>query len=355
MVLLHLWLTGENKQLHASMPNFYCLYGLTVQSDCAIPGLVSYRTNRVPDLRVWLDVQSSTSCGPGLARRDVWYESPCRNETGTPTLRVWRLAGGAAFHLRYQDGTEFVLGQGGKDVWASWPDRATLADTATYLLGPVLGFVLRLRGTTCLHASAVAMRDRAVAFLGPAGAGKSTTAAALAQRGHPVLSDDVCALRDEGDAIWVQPGYPHLRLWPDSVSSLFGSPGALPRLTPADGISAWWDKRFLDLDGHGYPFQREPLPLAAIYILGEHATGPGAPSVEPVPAREGLMALVANTYTNYLLDGEMRAREFGLLGRVVAHVPVRRVIPHRDPARLPRLCELVVDDFEELPRQALVG
>ena len=36
------------------------------------------------------------------------------------------------------------------------------------LLGLILGFVLRLRGVTFLHASAIAVRDRAIALLGPA-------------------------------------------------------------------------------------------------------------------------------------------------------------------------------------------
>ena len=51
-------------------------------------------------------------------------------------------------------------------------------------LGPVFAFVLRLRGAVTFHASAVRIGD-AVAFLGPQGAGKSTTAAALALRGCP--------------------------------------------------------------------------------------------------------------------------------------------------------------------------
>jgi hypothetical protein len=325
-----------------------------VQADFPIPGLVSLLPHRAPDLRVWLDTQPPPSCDPAFVQREVWYESQGRDENGTPTLRVWSLAGGAAFQLCYQDGTEFVLDRAGKEVWASWPDRATLADTATYLLGPVLGFVLRLRGVTCLHASAVALGHRAVTFLGPAGAGKSTTAAVFALRGYPILSDDVAPLVEDGSTILVQPGYSHLRLWPDSVGCLFGSPKALPRLTPANGINAWWDKRFLDLIEHDYPFQRQPLPLAAVYVLAEHSSSPDAPFVEPVSCHEGLRTLIVNTYTNYLLDREMRAREFELLGRVVANVPVRRVIPHADLARLPQLCRVVVEDVKALLRPALV-
>jgi len=251
--------------------------------------------------------------------------------------------------MAYSDGTEFVVNRPGTRVWAAWPDEATLEDTATYLLGPVLGFVLRLRGATCMHASAVAVENHAVLFLGPAGAGKSTTAAAFAQQGYRILSDDVAVLVGEGTAIAVWPGYPQLRLWPESAEWLYGCREALPRLTPPDGINAWWDKRYLDLLDHGYQFQREPLPLAAIYVLGEHAAGAEAPFVEPVSAPAALITLVANTYVNYLLDRQMRAREFEVLGRVAASVPLRRLIPHTDLASLSKLCEVVIQDVQTRP------
>src|SRR5690348_16585408 len=102
-----------------------------------------------------------------------------------------------------------------------------------------MGFVLRLRGALCLHASSVAVGDSAVALVGLPGAGKSTTAAAFACAGFSVLSDDVVALADEGPQFYVHPGYPRVNLWPDSVQELFGSEDALPRITPT------WDKRYL--------------------------------------------------------------------------------------------------------------
>ncbi len=117
----------------------------------------------------------------------------------------------------------------------------TIEDAATYLLGPVLGLFLRLRGVTCLHASAVAFGGQAVAFVGSEGAGKSTTAAALALRGHAILSDDVVALAEHDGAFFVHPAYPYLCLWPESVESIYGSADALPR------FSANYDKRCLSL------------------------------------------------------------------------------------------------------------
>ena len=197
----------------------------------------------------------------------------------TSEIFLSTLAGGGYYRLLYSDGTEFIVDRTGTRIWATWPDTLTLEDMATYLLGPVLGFVLRLRGITCLHASAVAIGDQAIAFLGTAGAGKSTAAVAFAERGYPALSDDVAALSDQEHTFFVQPGYPLLRLWPSTIATLYGPMDTLPRLTPT------WDKRYLDLTQNGYRFQQEPLPLAAIYILDERRPDPTA----PFPDKEDLL------------------------------------------------------------------
>src|SRR5205823_15042979 len=137
--------------------------------------------------------------------------------------RRWRLDGGAYFRILYSDQTEFIINRSGTQIWAQWPDRLSLEDTATYLLGPILGLVMGLRGTHCLHASVISVEDKSVALLGPPGAGKSTTAAAFARRGYPVLSEDVAAVLDQDGRFLIQPAYPRIRLWPSSVEALYGS------------------------------------------------------------------------------------------------------------------------------------
>jgi hypothetical protein len=223
-------------------------------------------------------------------------------------------------------------------VWADWPENYTLEDACTYLLGPVIGFVLRLRGVTCLHASAVAAGEQAIALAGFPGAGKSTTAAAFARCGYAVIADDVVALTEERENFLVPPGYPRVNLWPDSVRALYGSEGALPRITPT------WDKRYVTLGENGLGFAARPLPLGAIYLLGEREEALPAPVVEEVTGADALTRLVANTYVNYLLDRDMRSQEFDVLSRVAARVPIRRV---RTPAGLSSvfdLCETIATD-----------
>jgi hypothetical protein len=255
-------------------------------------------------------------------------------------LRAWRLGGGH-FRLLYADGTEFIVNHSGTEIYANWPDTSTIEDTSIYLLGPVLGFALRLRGITCLHASAVEIGGRAVAFLGAGQTGKSTTAAAFAMRGYPVLTDDVAPLVEQDGRLHLQPTYPQLRLWPDSVGLLYGDEDALPRLTPN------WTKRAMDLTRDRYAFQNQALPLAAIYVLGEKAAD-SEPRIEPIAGREAVRTLLAHSYVGYLLDRAMREREFAEVTRLACQVAVRRVVSSDGSSPVFDLCSRILDDFEEI-------
>src|SRR5215217_3068587 len=308
------------------------IYGLGIVTNRIIPG-VPASTIASEDLRIsfgslpaWLHVAQGEAC----------YVADYKSACGEPALRVFRVLDGNYYRFHYADHTQFVVDRAGTEVWAEWSAPLTLEDTATYLLGPVMGFVMLLRGVVCLHASAIAIGDEAIALVGPAGSGKSTTAAAFAERGYGVLAEDVVTIDDRGDRFLVRPGYPCIRLWPASVKALYGSDDHLPKLTPN------WDKCYLDLSEQ---FQGEPLPLAVIYQLSERRHDVRAPFIETLDRAEGLMSLIANTYATKLMDKQMRAREFELLTRVVSHVPVRRVTPHADARRIHELCDRIFNDF----------
>src|SRR5262249_889832 len=177
------------------------------------------------------------------------------------------------------------------------------------------------------------------AVAGPAESGKSTTAAALARFGYAVLSDDIVTLAERRGTFLVRPAYPRIRLWPDAAEALYGFSSALPQLTPN------WDKCYLDLTRNGYRFQPSALPLAAIYLLGERVSDAPTPRVERLEPRSAFMSLIANSYASRLMDAGMRAREFDLLGRLVAAIPVKRVVPRADLGGLTRLCTAIVEAF----------
>src|SRR5437660_4090485 len=303
----------------------------------ALPGLPLQCDSETPDVLIKLRDRRAFPATL-LASDENFYASSDAGPGGEPNLRFGLFPGGEYFGLFYSDGARFAVERRGREVWADWPEHYTIEDACTYLLGPVMGFVLRLRGTVCLHASAVAIGDRAIALVGLPGAGKSTTAAAFACAGVPVLSDDIVAIAHMGDQVLVQPGYPRLNLWPDSVFTLFGSQDALPRITSN------WDKRYMPLAQNGHRFASSRLPLGAIYILDSRDTALTVPVVKQVSGEEAFMTLVANTYVNYLLDRNMRRTEFDLLTRVVSEIPMRRVRPLAEPSAVFKLCEAIAGD-----------
>ena len=314
-------------------------YGLCLGANQAIPGLTPDPEASRVDVQIHLD-----SLPAGISESFPSAISPCTSlhaqDYGWPAVVSWHGSGGNGFRLLYDDGTLFIIDARGSRIWAHWPKSMTLEDTAVYLLGPVLAFVLCLRGVTSLHASAFTVDGRAVALVGPSGAGKSTTAAAFAGRGFSVLSDDMLALEEQDQAIVVHPGYPRLRLWPDSVHILDGAPATLPRLTPN------WDKCYLSLQGNSCKFDRQSRPLSAIYLLDLRRDQPAAPFVESLSASAALLGLVANARGDFHPDRQSRRREFDMLGRVARQIPVGRVAANTRPDSLQALCDVIFADLQ---------
>jgi hypothetical protein len=272
----------------------------------------------------------------------ILHSSPATTETAEPRLCLSSLGDNQFFELSYGDGTRFLLDAETKRLYGTWLPPLTIEDFSTYLLGPVMGFIMRQRNIVALHASTVCIDGHAVALCGESEAGKSTTAAALALGGIPVLAEDISPIKEESEVFSVDPAYPRICLWPGAVAALFGAPDALPQLTPS------WQKRFLALDGVRARFEPESRPLGAIYLLAPRRSDVDAPRIEAVSRREALLYLVQNTYMNWLLDRTQRAAELDVLARIVAQVPVRRIVPRDNPAHIRTLCDLIVTDAERL-------
>jgi hypothetical protein len=282
--------------------------------------------------------------------RKLRHASAFLTQAGEPTLQIWDVQDGAFLLVHYSDGVEFWMDRGFQTLWVHWPGSSSLEDALSYLLGPIMGLLLRLRDAVCLHASAVSIVDRAIVFVGSEGAGKSTTAAAFAQRGFPVLSDDIVALFEREQLFHVLPAYRRINLWPDSVKLLYGSPEALPRITPG------WEKRCLKLSEDGEArFEERPLPIGAIYVLRGSTTNSDESvevNVEAISQKSAMMTLVANTYATNFLSAKQRAEEFAVLSRLVAAVPVRQINARRETVGPQELCKLIRQDFENITSSA---
>jgi hypothetical protein len=321
----------------------YQVYGLSLRSSTILPPFTIDTRRNASEADVTLTVSAQPPAWVRLTQNlesSVRYAEP--GYFGNPTQTVIVFGADQLFELAYSDGARFAINADASQIWARSDAVVTADDIAVYLQGPIMGFVLRRRGIISLHASAVSIAGHAVILCGPSESGKSTTAAALGLRGTPVLSDDITPIRGENSQFWAESGHRRVCLWPQAVRDLFGDADALPHL------KAQWDKRFLSLDEGSAKFDPSRRRIAAIYILSSRDAGLRAPRIEELNSQEAFFALVQNTYMNWLLDRDQRAAEFDALSRVVMRVPMKRIIPHSDSARLGKLCDLILSDAEGL-------
>ena len=230
---------------------------------------------------------------------------------------------GRYIRLRWEGGgyrVVFVLGPGGRQVWATWNEKVVLPTASALLLGSVFSCLLRLRGFLVLHGSAVAINGRVTVLMGGKGAGKTTTALTLVRQGASLVTDDLVVLLESPGGFQVPPGPPSLRLLPDSARTLCGSYDRL-RLLGTEEMPL--RKRCLDVG----EAERStiPLPLESIYVLGNRAADGPVCAISDLGPAEALGTLMANRMCNLFQTRDGHARDLAQLSRVSSQVPIRKV------------------------------
>jgi hypothetical protein len=297
-------------------------YGLRVDSELELPGLAA------SDGEAELVIR----CGPVPAQFDA------------PTVRgVCFQAAPGRFLLELHNVARYLVIEG-REVIIDRVAGAEDEEIRTFLLGTVLGAVLYQRGMVPFHASAVRTAQGAVLFGGRSGMGKSTLAAALARRGHPVLADDVAAVTTAPDGAPVLvPGSSELRLWSDSLSRLGIPTEALHRVRPELQKHIW---RPDACQAAG------PVPMIAYYHLERH--NEPAVVLTPVQGMERIRVLRTEIYRAALSRSLANpATVFSVttaLGRTAHVVRIRR--PNH-PYLLDQLVDNVLADLDGIPGGSL--
>jgi hypothetical protein len=228
----------------------YRLFGLSIRSDLPLPELPADRSDGKPDVSIRL--------GPGK---------------GSQIL----IDGIAEFRVA-----------NGMEIWVDPAPEVSPRNVRLYLLGSAMGLLLHQRGLLPLHANAIGIDGRAIAFMGASGSGKSTLAAWFHDRGFTVVADDVCVISfGEDDRPHVCPGLPRLRLWKEALEASGRDSAHFDRSYAGDDS---WDKFDVPLDAPESP--RDTVPLAAIYLLDRGVDC----KVERLSGLEAAEALFANTY-----------------------------------------------------------
>ena len=225
---------------------------------------------------------------------------------GEETAQFHRVPEG--FLLRFPGHADFLVPHGPLPV-PCWPipgsDRAHIDHLFENSVLPLIG---NHAGGLFMHGSAVAIGDKAVAFLGLSRRGKTTLAGAFARAGHPFLAEDMLALEATASGYDLLPGKGVLRLFADSADHLLGHPSG----GDTDG------KALLEASTK-LPHRRAKMPLSAMFVLG-----PGDVEGVQVDALAPAEALAQIIPHSFILDVEDRLRlraHFDRVGALAEAVP----------------------------------
>jgi hypothetical protein len=306
----------------------YAVYGQTFSSDLAFQCRVHPAAGPVERCLRWVE-------------HPVWGDARWKNAQGISPADV-----SAEIEIR-RDRQEWAMRfPGTADFWfgadefqALVFDRGDKILAEIHFLDCVLPFWLELNDVPFLHASAVEWDGRAIAFSAFAGGGKSSLTTALTLRGGGFVTDDVLVLRQTESGCLAYPGYPQIRLWGDAAEQL---------LPPEahEQIHARWPKRRGIVERFGRSM-REPVPLAAIYLLENSAAT--AAEIQPLGGREGFFKLLDNLPALAALDYPTQARRTAFLAEILREVPVRRLRYPKNYEALDAVLDAVLEDVRGLP------
>lgn len=195
-------------------------------------------------------------------------------------------------------------------------------DAARCFFSYALPLWLELTGVPVLHASAVSLGDRAVAFIGPSGVGKSTLCAGLLRTGCHFLADDGLPLFEDEAGGWrCASGPPWLGLWPSALERCLDmAVEDLPRVR--DSL----EKRMLSCRSQVADKGPARPQLGAVYLLEGQAAERAEVAITACSARDSLLHLIEHS----LAGGPVAvlgwsARRLRALSRLAKRAPVRRL------------------------------
>jgi hypothetical protein len=242
--------------------------------------------------------------------------------------------------LRFHEAGDFLVEDDriAADLSAARLDLAELR-----FLGPVLSHWFERRGLPTLHASAVAIGYRGIAFVSRHGGGKSGLAAAMVRAGCALVTDDLLVLEKREDRWEARPSYPEMRMWPDEAAYFVGASESLP-LVQSDS-----EKRRVAVGGGSGAFgsfQAASLPLACIYLASRRPEADGGVEIQPVSRSEALIELVRHSFSPRLVEAAgLQPARLDRLSRLVRQVPVRRLSYPSGFERLPEVAEALLGSW----------
>jgi hypothetical protein len=244
--------------------------------------------------------------------------------------------------LRFHRLADFRLSLESQTIVGVPRPRTTAATVRHLLLDQVLPMVVARGRTFALHASAIRGRRGIVAFLGPAGAGKSTLAVALARRGWTLIGDDCLLVEIARGEVRARATYASARLHADSLRAIEGVWRA-----SGPAVAQYTRKRRIDPAAAGLRIGAVGTrsKIEKLYVLAPDARrSADRPRVVQLSSRAAMLELLRFTFHLDLFDRRAVASRFDLAALAAERIAACRLSFRHDFSGLEMLRACVEAD-----------
>ncbi len=217
---------------------YYTAYGLIIRSEIRLPEFVQVPEQNM-DVIIRIGKIDSSLKGND---KDIKYKV-----LGNDFFWSWKGVG------------DYLICNGREILIEPDLDGDNFSNIRQPLYGSAMAAVLKQRGFLILHANAIEVKGKVVVIAGDKGYGKSTLTAALQANGHRVVSDDITAISIKKNNVYIMPGLPNVKLWPDAVKAI----GLDPEMFPL--VHSQMSKRLVV---NKEQFNPDKVPLGMMITLG---------------------------------------------------------------------------------------
>ena len=225
--------------------------------------------------------------------------------------------------------------QNGTTISIQKADDSTMKEVRLFMTGLIFSALLQQRGIFALHGSTVKRGNEAFLICGNSGAGKSTLTREFLNDNYQLLSDDISVVSEQDGTIFVQPAFPFIKLWKDSMEHL-----EMDELSGAK-LREQMDKYGFSLKDE---FYSEALPVKNIFILTPH----NKPEYkrEQLKGIEKFNTLKDHTYRFQFISNTTRPFHFELINKIAAQIPVHRITRPQAPINTADLKDVIEELLE---------
>lgn len=200
------------------------------------------------------------------------------------------------------------------------------------ILNQGMGTLLYQRNFLVLHGSSVKMNDKAVAFLGQCGDGKSTIIATLNNEGYPIISDDVLAVKLYNDGIpLLLSSYPRIKLYTDVIDYLNKDYKNYEKIHP----------EFEKYNFKTNSIKLDSNPLDFIYILNKADKN----EIQLMSPQEKLISLVKHTYHKSMFGSIEKTQNLKQCINLSKKVVIKQLNVSHSFKEIEQLINVVEDDI----------